>query len=83
MLKNHSYLLMSNEFLQKCYRVLFSIITVIEAFYKSETIAEFRRKWQNIKTYKHCENAALNSWSFQKFIENENILLSKTQFFSF
>lgn len=50
---------------------------IIEAFYKSETISEFRNKWQKVKSYKHYENAALNTWSFEKkFIENEIVLSS-------
>lgn len=67
---------MTDEFIQKCHRVLFSITMIIEAFYKSETISEFRNKWQRIKSYKHYENAALNTWSFQKFIDNEMFLSS-------
>jgi len=76
MIKNHSFLLMSTNFLQKCYNILFSISNIIEAFYKSETTTEFRRKWNILKTNKCIENSAINVSKFENYINNEHIISS-------
>lgn len=76
MLKNHCYLLISTEFLHKCYRILSSITIIIETFYKSPTTSDFRKKWNSLKTNHHLENAAIDSSKFEKFTNNETILTS-------
>ena len=76
MIKNHSFLLMSTKFLQKCYIILFSISNIIEAFYKSESPGEFIKKWNSLKANKCLENSAFNLPKFEHLLVHESFLIS-------
>lgn len=77
MIKNHSFLLMSTKFLQKCYIILFSISNIIEAFYNSKNPGEFFKKWNSLKANKCLENSAFNLHNFEHFLVHESFLLSQ------